>query len=121
MVLSGRKLTLVEGHGVVEPDGSIDLDQVMRRGDKPPSRRTWHLYRVSSGHYAGTLSNTTGPVAGDVSGNRLHLSFAMKGGLHAEQFLYLRPDGQVAQNRLIVSKLGMPVASLDETITRLSS
>ncbi len=121
VVLSGRKPTLVEGHGVVEPDGSIDLDQVVRRGDKPATRRTWHLYKTGPGRYAGTLSDASGPVAGEVAGNRLHLSFAMKGGLHAEQFLYLRPGGQVAQNRMIVSKLGIPVASLDETITRLPS
>ena len=121
MVFSGRKPTLVEGHGVVRADGSIDLNQVVRSGDKAPTRRTWHLYRIAPGRYGGTLSDATGPVSGDVSGNRLHLSFAMTGGLHAEQFLYLRRGGQVAQNRMVVSKLGIPVASLDETITRLPS
>ena len=43
VVFSGRKPTLVEGHGLVVPDGSIDLDQIVRRGDKAPTRRTWHL------------------------------------------------------------------------------
>lgn len=121
VVMSGRKPTLVEGHGVVAPDGSIDLEQVVRRGDAPSRRRTWHLYTIAPGRYAGTLSDASGPVAGDVTGNQLHLSFAMKGGLHAEQFLYLRPGGQVAQNRMIISKFGMAVARLDETITRLPS
>ncbi len=121
VVLSDRKPTLVEGHGVIALDGSINLNQVVRRGDKAPTRRTWHLYRVAPGRYAGTLSDASGPVAGDVVGNRLHFSFAMKGGLHAEQFLYLQTGGQVAKNRMIVSKLGIPVASLDETITRLPS
>lgn len=121
VVLSGHKPTLVEGHGVVAPDGSINLDQVVRRGHKAPTRRTWHLYLVAPGRYAGTLSDASGPVAGDVAGNCLHLSFAMKGGLHAEQFMYLHPGGQLAINRMIVSKLGIPVASLDETIIRLPS
>lgn len=119
MIFSGRKPTLVEGHGVIEPGGSIDLDQIVRRGGKSTTQRTWHLYKIAPGRYAGTLSDASGPVAGEVIGNRLHLSFAMKGGLHAEQFLYLRPGGQIAQNRMIFSKLGIPVASLDETITRL--
>lgn len=45
----------------------------------------------------------------------------MKDGLHVEQFLYLRPGGPVAQNRMVVSKLGIPVAGLDETVTRMPS
>ena len=42
----------------------------------------------------------------------------MKGGLHAQQWLYLQPGGQVARNRMVVTKFGVPVASLDETITK---
>ncbi len=121
VILAGHTPTLVEGRGVVASDGSIELHQIVRRGTKPTTQRVWHLYRVSSSRYSGTLSDASGPVTGDVSGNLLHLSFAMRGGLHADQYLYLRSGGQVAQNRMVVSKLGIPVASLDETITRLPS
>ena len=72
------------------------------------------------GRYAGTLSDASGPVTADVAGNRLHIAFPMKGGLRAQQWLYLSPNGQVAQNRMVVTKLGIPVASLDEVITRVS-
>ena len=43
----------------------------------------------------------------------------MQGGLHAQQWFYLQPGGQVALNRMVVTKFGLPVASLDETIRRL--
>jgi hypothetical protein len=39
--------------------------------------------------------------------------------LQAEQFLALQPGGTVAQNVMIVRKMGVAVARLDETITRL--
>ena len=118
IVLHHRQATMVAGHGVVTPQGGIVLDQDVRRGTAPPSHRTWNLRRTGPGRYAGTLTDATGPVTGEVAGNRLHLSFAMKGGLRAQQWLYLQPGGQVARNRMVVSKFGVPVASLDETIRR---
>ena len=57
--------------------------------------------------------------AGAVHGNRLDLRFRMAGGFAVEQRLYLRPDGRVALNRLTVRKLGIVVAVLDETITKV--
>jgi len=114
-----RQLVMVTGHGIVTPDGEIVLDQDVRRGNAPPSHRTWHLRRVGEGRYAGSLSDATGPVTGEVTGNLLHLAFPMKGGLRAQQWLYLQPGGQVSRNRMVVSKFGVPVASLDETIRRM--
>lgn len=111
--------TLVEGSGRVTDDGGIVLDQTVQRQGKPATRRAWVLHPAGADRYTGTLSDAVGPVDGRVEGNVLHLRFAMKGGLQAEQFLALRPGGMVADNVMIVRKLGMPVARLDETITRL--
>ncbi|TPG56251.1 DUF3833 family protein [Sphingomonas glacialis] len=111
--------TLVEGNGRVTDDGSIVLDQTVRRQGKPATRRQWVLHPVGTDRYTGTLSDAVGPVDGRVDGTVLHLRFAMKGGLQAEQFLDLQPGGTVAQNVMIVRKMGVAVARLDETITRL--
>ncbi len=118
IMMKRRQRVLVDGHGIVTPDGEIALDQDVRRGSAPPSHRTWHLRRVGEGRYAGTLSDAAGPVTGEVTGNLLHLAFPMKGGLRAQQWLYLQPGGQVLRNRMVVTKFGLPMASLDETIRR---
>lgn len=110
---------VVTGRGMVTAEGGIVLDQDVRRGSAPPSHRTWHLHRAGAGRYAGTLSDATGPVTGEVTGNLLHLAFPMKGGLRAQQWLYLQSGGQVARNRMVVTKFGVPVARLDETIRRI--
>lgn len=109
----------VQGSGQIAPDGSLTLDQVVVRGGRPPERRQWRIRRAGSGSFAGSLSDASGPVTGDVRGNRLHLAYPMKGGVHAEQWIYLQPDGRSALNRMRITKFGMPVASLNETIRKL--
>ena len=117
VMFKGRQQTLVTGQGTTTPDGGIVLEQQVRRGGVS-TRRTWRLRRTGPDSYAGTLSDASGAVAGKVTGNCLYLTFAMKGGLRARQWLYLQPGGQTARNRMVVTMLGVPVASLDETITR---
>ncbi|MEG3164683.1 DUF3833 family protein [Sphingomonas sp. PB2P19] len=115
-----RQPVMVRGQGVVTPDGGIVLDQDVRRDGAAPTHRIWHLRRVAPDRYAGTLTDATGPVTGEVSGNRLHLRFATRGGLRADQWLYLQPGGQIARNRMVIRKFGIAIASLDETITRVA-
>jgi hypothetical protein len=73
---------------------------------------------VGPGRYTGTLSDADGPVTGLVTGNRLRLSFRMRGGMDVDQWLTLAPGGRWARNVLRVSKFGMTVATLDETIRK---
>lgn len=119
VILQDSEPTLVDGRGVITANGTIVLDQTVTRGNGSPTHRTRHLHRDGPARYVGTLTDAVGPVLGEVSNNRFHLSFEMKRGLHAEQWLYLQPDGRIARNRMEVRKFGIVVASLDETITRL--
>lgn len=110
----------------VQSDGHRDgntlvLDQRIEREGEPSRERTWTIHQVGPGRYAGTLSDAAGPVKGKLEGNRLHLSFAMKGGLKAQQWLTLAPDGQSASNRMVIRKFGATVATLDETIRRTAA
>ena len=117
IAFSSARAVSVHGDGEVEPDGTLVLDQLVEQEGKDPERREWRIKRTGSG-YTGTLTDAEGPVRGDVRGNRLHLQFKMKGGTKAEQWIYLQPDGKTALNRMRVSKLGVTVATLDETIRK---
>ena len=86
--------------------------------DKPERKRTWVIHETAPGRYAGTLTDAKGPVTGSSEGNVLHLAYTMKGGFGVDQWLYLQPGGKVALNRMKVSKLGITVAKLDETIRK---
>lgn len=119
VVFSGASPVHVVGEGHVEPDGTLVLVQRIERGDEPAQTRTWRIHRVGdSQRYRGTLSTAEGPVTGDVEANRLHLRFVADGGLDTEQWLYLQPGGQIAWNRMVVRKFGLPLAVLEETIRK---
>lgn len=111
-----RPLT-VAGEGRLRPDGVLVLVQRVEQAGAAPRTRRWEIRRVAPGRYAGTLSDATGPVQGESSGNRLHLAYRSKQG-RVEQWLTLSPDGRTAENRLTVKRLGVVIARVDETIRK---
>jgi hypothetical protein len=119
VTFSRSRAVHVVGDGRVEPDGTLVLRQHVEDGGKPPRDRVWHLRDLGGGRLAVTLSDAAGPVDADVAGNRLHVRFRTKDGLGVEQWIYLRPGGDTASNRMVVRKFGLPVASLRETIRRV--
>ena len=109
----------VESHGRPDGRGGLILDQTIREGGKPPRQRRWVLRRTSPMTMSGTLTDATGPVAGRLDGDRLLLDYRMKGGLKVEQVLTIGRGGRALVNRMTVRKFGMPVARVDELITRV--
>jgi hypothetical protein len=99
-------------------DGTLVLDQTIRREGHAEQRRSWRLRETAPGHWEGSLSEASGPVTADVSGNALHIRYPMKGGLHAEQWLYLAEDGRSAANRLGISFGPVRVATIEERIEK---
>lgn len=110
-------LVQVHGRGAFDRDGTLILRQIVDRPGKPSTRRTWRLREVTPGRYSGTLSDATGPVSGEMAGQRLHLAYRMKGGLRAEQWLTSNTDGS-ARNTMTIRLRGIVVARLDEHIRK---
>ena len=109
----------VETHGQADGKGGIILDQTIHQGDKPARERRWVLRQTSPTTMIGTISDNPGPVRGRMDGGRLLLTYAMKGGLKVEQVLTMQPGGRSLLNRMTVRKLGIPVAHVDEVITKV--
>lgn len=119
IAMSHARQVHVEGDGRTSPDGALTLVQHVEQQGKPARVRQWRLRFRNDGHLDVTLSDAVGPVMADVMANRLHIRFATKGGLGVEQWIYLQPDGRTAINRMVVRKLGIPVAALRETIRKV--
>lgn len=119
IVFKAKQPLRVEGRGHVEGDGTLVLDQIVHRSGKAPERRQWRFRRLGPNRFGGTLTDATGPVAAEVQGNRLHLRYGMKGGVQAEQWIYLQPNARSAINRMSIKKFGVVVARIDETIRKL--
>jgi len=118
IVLTKRQSVVVHCRGRIMSDGALVLDQTVIEGDKPPATRQWTFRPAGPGRFAGTLSDAAGPIAGSVTGSRLHLHFQMRGGIVADQRLDLAADGASAQNHMTFRKFGVVVGTLDETIRR---
>jgi hypothetical protein len=118
VVFRGRVPVRVESFGRVEA-GTLVLRQIVHEGAKPPRERAWRISETAPGRFTGTLSDAAGPVTAEATPGRLHILFAMKGGVDAEQWLTLAPDGRSAHNVLTARKFGIVVAVLDETIRKL--
>ena len=119
ILLKAEQQVRVQGQGRVEPDGTLVLEQVVRRGTRRVERREWRMREIGPDRYRGTLSDAIGTVDVETYGSLLTIRYAMKGGLRVEQSLYLDATARSALNRMKISKLGVPVARLEETIRKL--
>jgi hypothetical protein len=100
--------------------GDLILDQTIREVGKPASTRRWVIRRVANNKYTGSLTDAVGPVTAKVSGSRAEIQYRMRHGLEVEQQLAEQPDRISLLNRLTVHKLGVQVAMLTETITKVA-
>jgi hypothetical protein len=107
------------GRGRMDPDGTLILIQRVEDEGKPPRERRWRIRQTAAGHYSGTMSEASGPIAIDEVGGRYRFRFKMKGNLSVEQWIAPLPGGVSARNLMTVRKFGMVVATGDGTIRRL--
>ena len=108
------------GRGRIEPDGSLSLVQQVVDEGKPPRERRWRIRQVGAGHFAGTMSEATGPVTIDAVGDRYRFRFKMKGHLSVEQWLAPLAGGMAARNSMTVRKFGMTVGTGDGIIRKFA-
>lgn len=101
-------------------NGTLVLDQTIQESGKTPFTRRWVMVRAGPDRYSGTLTDAVGNVDGRVDGPRLYIRYIMKNGLTVEQQLAEQADGRTVLNRLAVYKLGVRVATLNETIRKVN-
>lgn len=108
----------VEGRGRIESDGSLTLDQSVAIPGEPVKHRRWRIREIAPGRYAGTLSDASSPIDGAMAGNVATLHYRIKGALDVTLRMTLAPDGRSAKNAMTVTKFGMTVARLQETVVK---
>lgn len=109
----------VDSVGRMGRDGLV-LEQTIREAARPPSTRRWTIRRISQNRYIGTLTDAVGPVTAKIVGPRADIRYKMRHGLIVEQQLAQQGDGTTVLNRLVVRKFGARVATLSETIKKVS-
>jgi hypothetical protein len=119
VMLSGRHGVRDRARGWRDRSGALVLDQVVEEEGKPARRRVWRLTRAGGNRIGGTISDARGPVAGELSGDTLHLSYRLAEGPSVEQWITLQPGGRTATNRMTFRRFGMRVATVQSTIRKV--
>ncbi|MEO7365568.1 MAG: DUF3833 family protein [Sphingomicrobium sp.] len=107
------------GRGIIEPDGTLLLVQLVEDDGKPPRERRWRIRQTGRNHFSGTMSEAIGPVAIDEVGGSYRFQFKMKGNLAVEQWLVPLPGGTAARNSVRVRKYGMTIGTSEGTIRKV--
>jgi hypothetical protein len=119
VMLSGRHAVRDRSRGRMDAHGALVLDQVVDEEGKPSRRRSWRLVRSGGNRVSGTISDASGPVAGEISGNVLHLRYRMTEGPSVEQWITLDPGGRTARNKMVFHRFGMKVATMESVIRKV--
>ena len=119
IIMSGTSAVRSQGRGRILSDGSLTLDHVVNQEGEPERRRTWHMRRTSPGRYTGTISDARGPVSAEVQGNRVHVTYRTREGYAVDQWITFNSDGRTASNQMTFRRMGIRVATLQETIRRV--
>ena len=116
-MFSAAQETRVAGRGRLEGEVLV-LDQSVAIAGEPSRTRQWRLRAAGPGRWSGTLSDARGAVNASAAGPVLTIAYTSNDGMAILQKVTLAPDGRSARNLMKVRKLGMTVATLDETIRR---
>ena len=109
----------VVSEGRQESNGGFRLDQTFTYDDGAIDRRTWRIRAIDARTYAGTISDASGDLYGQVEGNVFHLRYRLRQPLvYVEQWLYLQSDERTVVNLGEVTVFGIPWARLEERIVR---
>ena len=119
IVFSGPRRISVRSTGRQDGRGGLVLDQRIREEGRPERTRRWTMRPVGRGHYSGTLTDASGPVSILVEGPRATITYPMAGGMAVSQQLALQKDGRTLLNHMTVTKYGVRVARVRETIRKL--
>lgn len=119
IMLSGTSAIRSEGRGRMLPDGTLTLEHVVHQDGEPDRRRTWRMRRTAPGRYTGTISDARGPVTAEIHGNRFNVKYRTTEGHYVDQWVTFNGDGRTAVNEMTFTRLGITIARVRETITRL--
>jgi hypothetical protein len=119
VMLSGRHAVRDRSRGRIERGNILILDQNVEEQGKPARSRTWRLVRTAGNRITGTISDARGPVTGEVRGNILHLRYRSAEGPNVEQWITLHPGRRTAHNRMVFTRFGVTVATVESVIRRV--
>ena len=109
--------------GTRQPDGSLILRQHFVYSQGKDTSRVWRIRRVDATHWEGTANDMVGVARGECEGNAFYWTYNITvdrnnplATVHVRQWIY-QPEGtDTVMTRLVVTKLGVPLFEVTESI-----
>ena len=117
--MNGARAVRDRGRGRIERGNTLVIEQVVEEEGRPPRARTWRLVRRADNSISGTITGVLGPVTGYARGNVIHLNYQSSEGPSVEQWITLDPGRRTARNRMVYSRMGVTVATVETLIRKL--
>ena len=119
ILMRGSHAVRDRGRGRIERGNVLIMEQVIEEQGRPARSRTWRLVRTADNRITGSISDASGPVTGSARGNVIHLSYQSMEGITVEQWIALDPGRRTARNRMVYSRMGVQVATVETVIRKL--
>jgi len=119
ILMNGTRAVRDRGVGRIERGNVLVLQQIVEEEGNPPRARTWRLLRRPDNRIIGTITGVQGPVSGYARGNLIHLTYQSSEGPSVEQWITLDPGRRTARNRMVYTRLGVTVATVETLIRKL--
>lgn len=118
-----KKTFVADNVGRRLPDGTVVLTQHFQFSDGKRQVRVWHIRRIDATHWDATANDMVGVAHGTCVANALYWEYdiAVDRGnpfatVHVRQWIY-QPEGtEMVMTRLVVTKLGIQLFEVTESI-----
>lgn len=118
-----RRYFTCNSYGRRTAAGDVMLDQHFKFSDGKTQMRSWWIHRIDATHWEATANDMIGVARGVGIGNALYWEYTITldrknplATVHVRQWMY-QPEGtDDLMTRLIITKLGIPVSEVSESI-----
>jgi hypothetical protein len=118
-----RRFFTADSVGKRDAGGDLVLSQHFVFSDGKKQVRIWRIRRVDATHWEATANDMVGLARGEGTGNAFYWEYNIKvdaknplSVVHIRQWIY-QPDGtDTVMTRLVITKMGLPVFEVTESI-----
>ena len=118
-----QRAFVCDSYGRRDAAGDLVLTQHFRFSNGKAQERLWHIHRVDTTHWDATANDMIGIAHGQAEGNALYWEYTITldrknplATVHIRQWIYQIEGTTTLMTHLIITKLGLPVFEVSETI-----
>jgi hypothetical protein len=123
-----RRYFTADSVGKRDATGALVLTQHFRFSDGQKQMRIWRIRRVDATHWEATANDMVGDARGEGTGNAFYWEYDIRVNrrnplttVHVRQWIYQPEETDTVMTRLVITKLGMPLFEVTESIHHVAA